>query len=328
MAQFPTAAQARPVDPVLRGRLTGAYNSMDSYIADRVLPKISGVAKTGTLLTISRASTFGDGSDNLARASGGEYHRHKGAQMGTDTWQTKEYGDEVAIDLGDIQDMAELGDLKYIQSQVCLENLKIWQERRMAALLFDTGVFTTNTLIGGNKWSASTSDPVANLVTAARAVRLSGKKANTVVIGSEALFTAQRNAALAAFANYNTDRNFMPMDALQAIFSKICGGDVEIFVGDALYNTANPGQTAVIGDIWGDALWLGYLNRDSEAGAATNGGQDVTTDASAAVLLVQDDLISEEYDLPSHNSVVVRHRHKVAEKVTNAVAGYIINDIT
>ena len=326
MAQNTTAAGLRPVDPVLKGRLIGAYNSLDSYIADKVLPTITGVAKTGTLVTVGRASTYGDIEDDLSRASGGEYHQEKGAQLGSTTWSCKEYGTEVRIDLGDIDDFAEIGNLKFLQSQAALENLKIWQERRFAALLSPTN-FASVTLVGGDKWSASTSNPVANLVTAAKAVRAGGRKANTVVMGSDAYTTASTNAALASFANVNTDRNFLSIEALQSIFSRICGGPVEVFVADALANSANPGQTASLADIWSDMIWIGYLNRES-AGTPTNRGMDVTTDASAAVLLVQQDLISEEYDDPAHNSVVVRHIHKVAEKVTNAAAGYIINDIT
>ena len=328
MAQFPTAAGLRPVDPVLKGRLIGSYNSLDSYIADKVLPTITGVAKTGTLVTLGQASSYGDIEDDLSRASGGEYHQEKGAQLGSTTWSCKEYGTEVRIDLGDIDDFAEIGNLKWVQSQSALQNLKIWQERRMASMLFSTSNFASTTLVGGDKWSASTSNPVANLITAAKSVANGGQTPNTIILGPDAYYTASTNAALATFASANTDRNFLSIEALQAIFSRICMSDVEVFVAKALYNTANQGQTASGANIWGDMIWLGYLNRES-AGTATGGGQNVQmADPSAAVLLVQKDLESFEYDLPSHNSVVVRHSHRVAEKITNAACGYIINDIT
>lgn len=324
---FPTGSTIRPVSPVLQGRVIGYFNADDDYIAEKVLPSLGGVGKTGTIMNVASASGFGDPSDNLLRGYKSKYHRNIGPQLGSTTWSCEEYGDEAAVDLGMLEDCDDAIDLKMIESQVALENLRVWRERRAADLLFNTSTFTNNvTLSGGNQFSASTSDPVAVFDTGIRTVKAaSGKTPNTMVLGWLPFRTVLKNASLLSYMPTTDNRNMLTPTALSAMLKDLFGIE-NVFVGKAHYNTAYQGQTASLSPIWGDMIWLGFMDY-ADPGVRVNAGSAAVS-ATAALRLIQTDLTSEEYADDTHRATIVRHRQKEDELVTSAVSGYIINDVT
>lgn len=326
-ALYPLTSTIRPVNPVLQGRVIGYFNSDDSYIADQVLPKIGGVGKTGTIMNVGRASGFGDVTDNLLRHYKSRYHRNAGPTIGNATWNCEEYGDEALVDLRQLAD-ADVGiDLEFLESQVAIENLRIWRERRAASLLFNTTTFTQNvTLAGNDQWSSALSDPMDDIDVAVRTVYASiGKAPNTFISGFLPGRTIRKNASVLSFRPTNTDRNMLTDEQFREILKSMFGID-NVFVGNAHYNTANQAQTVALSPVWGDMVWIGYM--DYGTPGTTLGSSKAAVGPSAAVQLVAEDLTSEEYEAPEVRSKVLRHRHEMDELVTSAISGYIINDIT
>lgn len=324
---FPTSSTIRPVSPVLQGLLLGFFNEDESYIADKVFPTLNGVEKTGTLTNVAKASGFGDVTDSLLRGYKSKYHRNLGPQLGSATWNCEEYGDESLVDLQMLADANVGMDLEFVESQVALENVRVWKERRAADLLFNTTTFTQNvTLAGADKWSTSTADPMDDFDTGVQTIHTAiGKRPNTAIFGYQAIHTALKSPALLSYRPTTDDRNMLTLEQIQGMLKTFFRID-NVFVGDAFYNTANQGQTASLSPIWGDMVWIGYM--DYSRPAAQLGANKAAFRASAAMRFVQQDLTSEEYEDPSVRSKVIRHREIQDELVTNASSAYIINDVT
>ncbi len=326
-AIFPTSAQIRPVNPVLQSRLRGFFNADDSYIAEDVFPTLSNVAKTGTIMDIALASGFGDISDSLVRAAKSRYHRSLGPQLGTATWNCEEYGDEAQIDLQQLEDADIPIDLEALESKVAIENVRIWQERRAADLLFNTTTFSNNvTLAAATQFSDPNSDPIGVIDTAVNTVfGLIGKDPNTVIVGRQPWRTMLKSASFLSFRPSNEDRNMLTKEQLRGMLKGYFGVE-HLHIGTAQRNTAALGQTVVLAPIWGDMIWIGYMDYGNPGVAITD--KEVKVDASAALRFLQTDLVSEEYEEPQTRSKVQRHRHIMDEVVVSANSAYIVNDVT
>lgn len=325
---FPTSSTLQAVSPVLQNLVVSYANSQADYIAARVLPTVPTEGEeSGTIHTVGRASTFGDVSAQLLRGYKSGYHRILGPQLSTLTFLCEEFGDETVLDMRQVQTALESRgsaiDLEALSSQIAIDNLLIAQERRAAALLFNTSTFSTTSLSGTSQWSASTGDPTANINARVKAVQGAiGKRPNTVILGRDPYYTLLENPALIARAPDNTARQVLEDADLRAYFRKF--GLTNFFAGLTIYNSANQGQTFTGAAIWGDYVWIGYMDYDTPAVAV---GRNVFQgSSSAAARFVHTELSSEEYDDNPIRSHVIRHRQVLDEVVLSAASANIIAD--
>lgn len=321
-ALYPTSATLRPVNPILQNSLVAWSNAQSTYIADRVLPPIKTSEKTGTIITVGRASTFGDSSESLIRAPRSGYSRGAGVRLSSTTYAVQEYGREAPVDKQMIDDAQDPIKLKELESYGALTDLLIRRERRVASMLFNTSTFTTTTLAGASQWSAGTGDPIGDIDNACNAVQdRVGMKPNCIVLGLAASRAMRKSAAILSYMASDKDRQMVTEPALRAMLASYFGFQIVEF-GQAMYNTANSAVTVSLSPVWGDYVWVGVVSGD---GVPSVSG-DISVNPTAAAQIVQESLVSEEYEDNPNRSVVIRHRELRDELVIDSAAGQVIED--
>lgn len=318
---FPTSATVRPVNPILSDMLVGWMQSQDQFIADRVCKPIKVAERTGTILTVGRASTFGDVSDKLKRGNKSSYHKSPGVQLSSTTYFAEEYGDTAVCSRQDLDDSPDPLKLQEIESQAVLQNILIAKEQRLAAKMFDTSAFTTVTLAGADQWSTSTGDPVSNIEAARKAVHSRcGILPNAIVLGAPAYWAIRKSAAILSYMGTQKDRLLVTDEALKLMLKDYFKFEIVEF-GLGLANSANQGQTFASSDIWGDYVWVGVL-----AGEGIAARSSVSVKPTSVAQFEYQPLVSEEYEDNDTRCLNTRHRHLVDEVVIDALAGQIIAD--
>lgn len=321
-ALYPTSATLRPVNPILQSSLVAWSNAQSAYIADKVLPPIKTDEKTGTIITVGRASTFGDSSDALVRTSRSGYSRGAGVRLSSTTYAVQEYGREALVDKQMIDDAQDPIKLKELESYGALTDLLIRRELRVSAMLFNSSTFTTTTLAGATQWSAGTGDPIGDIDNACNAVQdRVGMKPNCIVFGLAALRAMRKSAAILSYMANDKDRQMVTDPGLRAMLASYFGFQIIEF-GQAMYNTANSAATVSLSAVWGDYVWVGVVSGD---GVPSSSG-DISVNPTAAAQIVQESLVSEEYDDNPNRSVVIRHRELRDELVIDSAGGQLIAD--
>lgn len=325
MAQFPTSSTNRPVDPVVQSLTYALANKRDKYIAGKVLPLIPTQGQqTGTIMGLDIETLFGNVDANYRRGEGASYHESYGPKLGNTTFRCQEYGDSVPVDLNTLSRSELPADLKAVHAYQIMENLLIAREVRHANV-FGTAGNWTNSATPGVKWDAAGGDPIGDLETAIETVAGYGLRPNTMVIGRQARRTLQTAPALLEFLPTTVDRNIMPGGMLRNKLADLFEiPSARIFYGDAVRNSLSPGQTiTTLADVWGDWVWVGYLDT---ASVAFQGG--VSLQPTAAACFSEFDFRMEEWDDPSRNSIKMKVAHSEDEVVIQAQLGYLVNDVT
>jgi hypothetical protein len=139
------------------------------------------------------------------------------------------------------------------------ELLELDREKRVADLVFDPNQYATNnktTLSGGAKWSATGTNPIADILGALDRTLM---RPNIGVMG-RAVYTAliQHPAIVAAYNKFGTTAvGRVPMSFLADQFELD-----DIYVGEGWYNSAKPGATPNMVRLWGKSLALLVRNKD------------------------------------------------------------------
>lgn len=320
---FPTTATLRPVNPVLRGVFSGYINDPMNFIGTKVLPEIpTGGESTGTIMTAAAEAYFGDVDADLRRGPSGTPYEAHGVQMSSTTYRTQEYAIKTMVD--DEQAKEAPLDLAAVKIRQAVETAKIKQELRIATLMNNTSTFTnTATLTGSDQWSAAGSDPFSDIATGMDAVGAYGPDPNVMVFGRLPWLTFRTNGTVLSFGSQDRDRNILSnSEAAEILAAKF--GVKKVYVGKARYNTASVGQTAVLGDIWGDYVGLGHIP-DSVTSAPVGGG-DVAVDNIPAGRFVQTPWALDSYRDEDRKSTVYRVSHKESETAVSVLTWYIIAD--
>lgn len=324
MAQFPTSSTSRPVDPVVQGLVYALANEQDNFIADKALPDIDTDAQqSGTIMGYGIEAFFGNIDANYRRGAGASWHESHGPKAGSATFRCQEYGDSVPMDLMALSRTQFPHDLKAAHIFQIMQNLKIAREVRVASIFSTTGNWT-NSATPGTKWDADGGDPIGSIETAIETVAAYGLRPNTMILGRQARRTLQKASAILEFLPTTGDRNIMPSGMLRGKLADLFEIKPErILYGNAVRNSVSIGQTVAMGDIWGDFVWVGYLNN---AGVPFGGGVQVQPTAAARFTEKGWDIA--EWDDENRNSIKARLCHSEDEVVVQAQLGYTINDVT
>lgn len=137
-----------------------------------------------------------------------------------------------------------------------MDKLALIDEKDLATQLSDTGVVTQNTtLTGTDQWNDyGNSDPFEDLRVASQTATV--RDYNTMFMGKEVWSYLINHPALMDRVKWS-DRGVLTEQVLLSLFAPF--GIERIFVGRAMQNTANEGQTAAFGSVWGKNAWLGYV---------------------------------------------------------------------
>ena len=326
MAQFPTAITNRPVDPVVQSLTFALANRNDSFIYQKVLkPTPTASQSTGTIMGINIETFFGDSAASYERGEGGTYSEAFGPKLSNTTFRCQEYGRMVGVDRKTLSRSELPADLRAVHNAQIMTHLRIAQEVR-GATMFGTAANWTNstTVAAGSKWDSAGGDPIGNLETAIETVAGYGLRPNTIIMGRQARRTLQKSPVFLEFLPTTGDRNIVPTGMLKGKLAELFEVSADrIFFGDSVRNTAHPGKTVSLADIWGDWVWVGYLDVGS---VPIEGG--VSVQPTAAARFVEQDWEMVEWEDEARNSVVTRVSHSEDDVVIQAQLGYLIDDVT
>lgn len=323
MAQYPIESNSRPVNPVVQSLAFGLANEM--FIAGNILPDVSTDGQNGgTIMGVGLETHFGNVDASYARAEGGSYHESYGPILTNTTFRTREYSDSVPVDRRTLTRTLYPDDLQAQHLGQIMNNLLIARELRVSNLLLTAANWTNSNTLAADFWDTAAGDPVGDMQTAYETVSGFGVRPNTIVIGRQARRTLQTAPALLEFLRTDGDRNRMTRGALRSwLAGQFEISEDRIFFGDSVRNTASPGQTVTLGDIWGDSMWFGHLNTQA---VAFEGG--VSMQPTAAARFVEDGWEMKQWDDENRNSIKMAAAIAEDELVIQAQIGYPIINVT
>jgi hypothetical protein len=223
----------------------------EGHIADLVVPPISVTQEDGQY-TVFDKSAF-----NVPNAQRRPRTRYKEIDwtLSKESYHAEEYGLESRID--DRERVAAPDEVAIEATTVenLSLNLRNVREKRVADLVRSTANLTQNvTLAGADQWShASGGDPIGVSTDAQDAIQAAnGYLPNAVVMGWRVYQALRTNVNIRAEL---LDGEQVTPEKLATLF-----GVERVLVGRTLYNTANSGQTAVMGDVWGKDVIFAYIN--------------------------------------------------------------------
>lgn len=147
----------------------------------------------------------------------------------------------------------DVDTLEFLQDTIDLG--KEYRAAQIARTASNYTASNTESLSGTSLWSAySSSTPLTDIKTMKSAIwTASRKNANTIVLPTEVALTLANHPDIIDLRKY-TDPNLINDTGLP---TKLLG--LNVVIGGAGYNTANPGQTASLADVWGKDVIMAYV---------------------------------------------------------------------
>ena len=287
------------------------------FIGLKMLPVFETAKKAAVFPAITRESLTR--IPNTKRAPGSGYTR---VNLGTEekNFSCEEHGLEGPLDdseraLYKSDFDAELATVDQIVGLILLA-----QEQRVASALFNTSTFTGSSLYTDNSsspWDNASTDIIDQVRAAKEKVRKNcGLMPNAICFSETNLNRIKANTGIKDAVKYVaklTDEELMA--ALGALF-----GIPNVFVGKAVYNSANKGKSFSGADVWSDDYAL-------VAVVATDPKLLKQPSIGRTFLWTEDspkNPIVEQYREEGIRSTVFRVRHSVDEKIIDPYFGHLM----
>lgn len=322
----PTAQLTRTRDD-----LGGSVESFDlaasrlGFVAQRVLPFMDVAEMSGQFGTIPLAELLKN-SDDL-RAMGGGYSRGNW-QFTPDTWSCTERGHEEPVDDRARRVYASWFDAERIATQRAVDTVLRNAEKRVAALIFNTGTWTGSTLTTAitNEWDDfANATPVADVQNASvRVFNGIGMYANALICNKNVYNNLRQcDQVVEAVHSYGAGQSAMIGKITEQILASALGLDF-VFVAGGAKNSANEGQTATPAVVWSGeyAMVCRVAVTDDVAEPCIGRTFHYIEDGSSPECTV------ETYRDETKRSDIVRARFDVHEKVIMAAAGHLLSNVT
>jgi hypothetical protein len=290
-----------PVDQILTGLVAEAVPSDNQLIADKALETISISERSGTLLLEETRNFMGAGAGlDLERAPGSGRAMIGGFDRSSQTFMAKIYSASDSIAMEDIFDSQYPGSEEARIAKKVARVLKLAREKRIADLLFNVSGATFNTSAAAAAFSTATAEPLSELFDLKDTVfsAAHGINPDTLIMGRACFRALAKNAEVRGFvgtlANGVASGNQILNDEAVLQVLRDVLGIPNIYVGQALQDTAVPGATSSESAIWdGTKLFMGIL-RGSDAVVQKSG--NVKAMPIAAVNLQYNDMVAGQYD--------------------------------
>jgi len=193
------------------------------------------------------------------------------------------------------------------------EHLDLNLEKEIADLLTNataTNIAQTVTLSGNDQWSDyANSDPFSDIQTGFDTIKANAMvRPNTLAIGYQVWAKLRHHPDLLGRLSVASIRVLTP-----ELLADLIGVE-KVLIGDALYNSADEGQTDVMTYVWGKHALLAYVRTQPKIKSISLG----------YTLQVENARYVDRWDEPWNKAEVVRANDYYESKLVAAVAGYLI----
>lgn len=297
--------------------------SLRGFIADLVLPVFDTEEKTADYPIIPSEAVL-KLPGNLKRAPRADYARDD-FQFESGTFNCEEYGIEQPIDETEAALYRRFFDAEVTGMKRAVNLLLRAREKRAADLLFSGSTFSGYTNNVTNEWDKpNDSVPLEDVKTAKQLIRgRTGLEANGMVIGRKVfdnLLVAHQFLAHVEKTRAVLLDNFEIQKKLLAQFF----GLENIFVGNAVLDSAKKNKTTTVADIWDDeyALIGVFAKNPQDLGEPCVGRSFLWTPDSPEIIT------AETYREERKRSDIIRVRHNMDEVTMFVAAGQLLGNIT
>ncbi len=340
--------QGRAADPTIIDGI-GFSQPPNAFIADRlpIVVPARGAAYRGNINSFPLAMFGGDANlvtgSAIKRASGSEYRSaYNGHRKVSTSYECAERALRTVIDQQDIDRSG--GDANRVRAQLILPEyltIKLEKEYAVAAAVFATATYpnaAVGALDGGAQvaWTSAGSDPTKDGLAMREKIRTAtGVYPSFAVISHDvALHLAQHPQTLGVrvYGDLSDGPTSQAVQSMSVSFDDVCtiwakrwqlaGG---VFVTDALYNSAMPGQAASLSEI--SAGKVAFHCNQGIFGAFQL-GNDIELGAGpvSLVMPMESEFRHDEYvcDNPIGEAHVLRHSYGLAVPSNMTSCAYIL----
>lgn len=295
------------------------------FIGHRVLPYFDVNVAGGTFPKIKIESLLQN--RETERSPGAGYSRGDW-NFTKDTFSTGEHGAEEPVDDNELKLYANYFNLEQISAARAYDAVLRNAEKRAAAMVFNTTVWTGAALATavGTEWStAATSTPIEDVEAAVRKVWSgTGLWPNALII-NRMVFRNLRNceSIIERIASSGAGSPTKPTDITTSMLSQ-CFDLPHIIVAGSAKNTANKGQSAAISSIWSNEYAMVCRIAESNDLREPCIGRTFHWDEDGSEIYGA----CESYREESIRGDVIRVRHQVGEKLLYAEMGHLLSNIS
>lgn len=239
------------VDQLLSQVSIGYQNA--SYIAEQCCPEVMVAKQSDLLLKFPKAQWFRN--EAVLRAPGTAGARSGYTTDLTTTYFAAEYvmGQNLAQE--DIENADDPFTLEADAAAFSTDKVLMKKEKLLAANIFATGKWATDTT-PGTLWDVvATSDPLTDIEASIERVRAAiGRRPNAAIVGAKVMSVLRTHPDLIDRIKY-TGRDSVTEELLANLIGIAPGN---LYVGNAVENTAKEAATATMANIWGKSMLLYY----------------------------------------------------------------------
>jgi len=325
-----------PVDQILTSLVVEAVPSDSQLIANEIFETINIPERSGTILLEETRNFMGAGAGlDLERAPGASRATIGGFDRSSLTFKAKIYAASDSIAMEDIFDSQYPGSEEARIAKKVSRVMKLAKEVRAADVLFDEAVnFAGQTEAPATKFNSVGAEPLTFLDGIKDKVfaNAHGINPDTMILGRDTFRALARNPEVRGYVQVGGGstigvaagaNQILSDEAVKAVLRDILGIP-NIYVGQALRDTAVPGATSSESAIWtGSKIFMGIL-RGADAIVQKSG--NVKGMPTAALNLEFGGMQAGQYD-----SLDSTRRYVYAEevhdfKLIDASLGFVITD--
>ena len=323
-----------PVDQILTSLVVEAVPSDSQLIANDIFENIKVPERSGTILLEESRNFMGAGAGlDLERAPGASRATIGGFDRTSQTFKAKIYAASDSIAMEDIFDSQYPGSEEARLARKVSRVMKLAKEVRAADVLFDSaGNFAAQTEAPATKFDAIGAEPLTFLDTIKDKVfaNAHGINPDSIILGRKTFRALARNPEVRGYVQVGAGatvgvaggaNQILSDEAVKAVLRDILGIP-NVYVGQALRDTAVPGAAASESAIWDDAkIFMGIL-RGSDAIVQKSG--NVKGMPTAAVNLEFGGMQAGQYDSLDSTRRYVYAEEVHQMKLIDATLGYVL----
>ena len=233
--------------------LTNASNMLlpQNYISEMILPIVPRKQTTGKI------ANYGNGHlriENTLHIGEGPYARVDSITRDSDTYSIENHGLQGTITDEDFRNVEKPYDARIDEAIALTTHLWLGKEAGLANILQDPAIITQNSTLAGNAQynnrDHADSNPIEDMQTARDTMLDSIGQSPNAAVMSRKVFNALRFHAQLLNTGFVQNRTGQLSGQELADVLELD----QIFVGDAIFNSAKQGQAAVIAPVWGKDL--------------------------------------------------------------------------